>query len=147
MKNICKVLATILTEHFNFAYIKCIHKIFDISSFICLFLNYNDLDYFSGEAGGSHRVTLLEKFSEKVRVELKASMRKLSEKISQLSQLEKTAWSNLDKLEVKVKEMNEEVDEVAEKQVVMAFLNIQYILFVSLLSKNERRCLYLCQKA
>jgi len=114
-----------LTEHFNFAYIKCIHKIFDISSFICLFLNYNDLDYFSGEAGGSHRVTLL----------------------AQLSQLEKTAWSNLDKLEVKVKEMNEEVDEVAEKQVVMAFLNIQYILFVSLLSKNERRCLYLCQKA
>jgi len=64
-----------------------------------------------------HKIRRIEQLAEMLREETRKAMESVSAKISELYELEKRAWGDLDDIEVKVSEMVREVETITEQQV------------------------------
>jgi len=64
-----------------------------------------------------HKIRGIEQLAEMLREETRKAMESVSDKITELYELEKKAWADLDDIEVKDEEMVQEVEKITEQQV------------------------------
>jgi len=82
-----------------------------------------------------HKIRGIEQLAEMLREETRKAMESVSAKITELYELEKTAWGDLDEIEVKNIKMVEDVEKITANQVrYVPHLKLYLQIIVELLS-------------